>query len=137
MKIVLVISILVAAGFLTTTTAQDRFRRDYKHVVVDIDGQPDKSGEYNGHNIFIFNYNENADVMHITSDRNKILYVRTSPIEEDQHENGVGYSFFKAINENGDPVLIKIFHKEKYGVQLFTNLSDDEPDAVFHFLNLE
>ena len=137
MKILLTLLLLFSLPSIHSVKAQDRFRRDYKHVVVDIDGQPDKSGEYNGHNIFIFNYNENADVMHITSDRNKILYVRTSPIEEDQHENGVGYSFFKAINENGDPVLIKIFHKEKYGVQLFTNLSDDEPDAVFHFLNLE
>lgn len=137
MKLLMITAILLLTGMSNYVNAQERFRRDYKHVVVDIEDEPNKSGEYNGYNIFIFNYNENADVMHITSERNQILYVRTSPIEEDEQDNGFKFNYFKALDENGDPVLIKIFHEEKYGVQLFTGLSEDGPEAIFHFVDLE
>lgn len=130
---------LLTFTLLLTFTAheQERFRRDYKQLVFTDDDEPEKSGNYNGHNIFIFNYNDNGDVMHITSARNHILYVRTSPIGEDQHESGEKYSYFKAIDENGDPVLIKIYNKEKYGVQIIGGLGEGENSYCFHFIDLE
>lgn len=137
MKSLLIITFFLITGITQLLNAQERFRRDYEHVIVDVPEEPKKSGEYNGRNIFVFNYNDNGDVLHITSDGSQIVYIRTSKIGNDQHDDGVKYSYFKAIDENGDPILIKVFQKEKYGVQLFTGLSDDEPDAVFHFLNLE
>ncbi len=99
MKLLMITAILLLTGTSNYVTDQERFRRDYKQLILTVSNNPEKSGEYNGHNIFIFNFNEKGYVMHITENRKKIMYIRTSPIGKDQHETGEKYSFFKALDK--------------------------------------
>lgn len=133
-KIILFLLVFVLqANFVI---AQDRFRRDYNKVVVDVPEIPDLHGTYYGNHAFVFNYNKNGDVMHYSAGGKNILYIRTSPIEEAEHDSGVKFSYFKALDQDGEYILIKIFHKKRYGIQIFVTF-DDKIDAVFHYMNNE
>lgn len=132
-------TMFISIAFLFITNqilSQERFRRDYNHFIVDIPDS-EKSGKYPGHNVFIFNYNDNGDVKHITSERDQIIYVRTSPIEKKEHEDGTKYSFFKSYDEHGEPIVIKVYDQEKYGVEIIGYLKGEEKIYKLHFITLD
>lgn len=132
MKLLSMFVLFFSLSYLSIGYGQDRFRRDYAKLVVDAPEQPELDGTYYAHHVFVFNYNENGDMMYFPPKGGKTLFVRTSPVEEGQHDNGIKFSFFKALDEDGEYVLVKVFHKKRSGVQLFVTF-EEKYDVIFHF----
>lgn len=133
----LFLAIILVFLSVQNIVGQQRFRRDYNSIVAKAPKEPKRNGTYDGRNIFVFNYNENRDVLHITAANNQFVYVRTSKIRRDKDEDGLVYFYFDALDEKGDPILIKYFENKKYGVMLFWRKNPEDEYNVFHFINLD
>ncbi|MEX2484166.1 MAG: hypothetical protein WED10_06395 [Brumimicrobium sp.] len=134
MKTLLITTFFIIIGIIQLVNAQERFRRDYNFVSVNSPSQS-KNIFSEGRNVFVFNYGDNADVLHVTSKGKSIVYIRTTPIDRAKGNDGFYYSYFKALDQFGEPILIKVYDKEENGVMLFFKIEDDEEFTVFHFKN--
>jgi len=134
MKNSIIILLFFSFGILYQAQAQDRFRRDYSYVVIN---SPDKYENelFDGENVFVFNYNDNADVLHIRANGIKVVYIRTSPIEMDKDKDGDEYAIFKALNEHGEEIIMKIFTNDDYGVHILLKFKDDSEYSSFSYIN--
>lgn len=114
--------------------SQDKIRRDYTSCFVESPMNPEVEGVYSGDNTFLFSIRESRDILHIRPNGKRVTYVRVSDIERSDPDEPV-YSYFWALDENGDTVLIQIFLDESKGISIFTNISEEDTHTSFHYFN--
>lgn len=95
-----------------------RFRKDYQYYSfydIRIDKWEDlKSGD----NTFVFNYNDNADILHLKSNGEKILYKNLSGVTEGKTDSGEEFQSIQALDEDGNTCTFKLFNDSSSSIQI-------------------
>lgn len=131
MKKAILIVILLSISF-GGLLSQERVRREYSNCQIKSEKDPELDGLYEGRNIFILNYNENLDVLHIRPSGKQVLYVRSSDVEMEK-EGDTPYVYYYVFDERGRDVLIQIFLNEEYGINLFLGMDQDNFTSLKYF----
>lgn len=83
-----------------SAAAQEAFRYDYNYIVLKNKEGVLVAGRKS--NSYVFNYNENNDVMAFLSDGTRELYRKISGVEEGETDRGVSYQFFEVVTNQGE-----------------------------------
>lgn len=104
--------------------SQDSFRNDYTLVSI-YNSETEEWGEWqNGYNTFVFNYNDNGDVLHILDSGKKYIYRKLSDgVEKEYTENGEHYQIITALDEEGIRFRLQLFDNPSIGLKMiYSNL---------------
>lgn len=135
-NLIKVFTVVVAVALMSASSvfSQESFRRNYTNFTVSAPENSKVEGEYTGPNVFVFNYNKNEDVLHIRPNGNKVLYVRMSEFWRSEEGEPV-YTFFEALDEFGETIIIQIFLDIDSGVVLYSQEGGREEYDTIHFYN--
>lgn len=133
-NLIKVFTVVVAVALLAASSvfSQESFRRDYTNFSISATENLKVEGEYTGHNVFVFNYNKNEDVLHIRPNGNKVLYIRVSDFWRSEEGEPV-YTFFEALDEFGETIIIQVFLDKDVGVVLYSQGGGREEYDAIHF----
>lgn len=101
----------------------DRFRRDYNYVSLYKNG---KWGEWKeGKNTFVFNANDNNDIVVYMASGEKEVFRKVTKVEKDKNNSGEKYQALGLIDEEGGELVLmlydngslKLVYSEDYQIQ--------------------
>jgi hypothetical protein len=96
--------------------AQETFRIDYDVVAVYVDGE--WSDWKDGDNTFVFNINENGDIVHYMASGKKETYRRVMKRDEGYTNSGEHYQVVTLVGEDGLEFGMQVFDKTSIGLKL-------------------
>gem|GEM_PF-6764180 len=106
MKHAILLTLAILAS-LNDVSAQTKFRVDYDVITLFTNAQ--WSDWEDALNTFVFNANENGDIIHYTARGEKKLYRKISTIDEGQTDNGDHFQILTVLDENGNEFYLQYF----------------------------
>ncbi len=128
MKNILLIIILIVPffGFISndSTPKDKQFRKDYNNVAVYNTETGALINSSRAKNTFIFNINENADVMHVKPDGTNIIYYKVFNIVNGETFLGHKYVKIEVIDGDGVFASLQLFDNSQMGLRMiYSNIT--------------
>ena len=103
----------------TFVQAQNKFRNDYNHFSI-FNVATDKWTDWEeGDNTFVFNSNDNGDIIHYRANGDIIVFKKISEAKVDYLEKSYSrYQIVQVLDEDGYKCQIQLFDDEKKGLKI-------------------
>ena len=117
-KMLVLVALMLSVVALPAKT-QDRFRVDFDHISI-YNPSTDKWSEWEQVNhTFVFNINNNKDIMHYRANGNRVTYRNISGAERNKTSDGKEYQITTLLDADGEEFLFQLFDDTSIGV-IFT-----------------
>lgn len=114
-----IFSICLLIFEISHLSAQERFRVDYEIVAAYQNGEWDDWQE--GNNTFVFNVNDNGDIIHYKANGKKETYRKVSNKDEGYTDSGEHYQIIAILDEDGLEMLLQYFDDPTIGMKLIVS----------------
>lgn len=111
--------LFVLCGYVNAQN--DQFRADFNHVALMLNSDKDWSEWFDAQNTFVFNSNENNDIIHYRANGDVLIYRNLGGLISDFTDTGEHYQILNMLDEDGNQISFQLFDDISIGVKLITS----------------